>query len=492
MIRINIAEGFRKILAMPAETQASVSLAMAQNESESCVVSLLADESLEGVTIVCDGLPIGMTVETEKEHFLDCDGVLWPDPLAPVSSFDVAAGELTNILVRFTTKVDTEAGVYAVTLTVRDGSGKNLATFDVEIKVWDFALPEGCVIESAVGLNREWLAKMHGVEGEELQALYEAYYEFLLRHRLSAYDLPYDPLDPRADRFMSDPRVTSFVVNSWAEHDVMKAYEAKIGSNPVWSKKATFYPYDEPYTHEHMGNLINRCTYLKDICPSIRRVSPFFTNVHYDGDRDFIDNLIEQTDVLCPKLACYNDEFLNMREPELTKEKPSFHERMTKAQAEGSMVWQYVCWEPAKPYTNVFVNESGLDHRILFWQQHLVGAQGFLYWSTSWWNALDDPWTSMVTVPELSMHVFGDGSLLYNGNKVGIDGPCGSVRLEAVRDGLEDCEMLRMATDILGHDWVMDKVKEVTTDLLHYTESEEVFSRVRREIGDALEAALAK
>jgi hypothetical protein len=214
MIQINIAEGFRKILAMPAEAQTSVSLAMAQNESESCVVSLLADESLEGVTIVCDGLPVGMTVETEKEHFLDCDGVLWPDPLAPVSSFDVAAGELTNILVRFTAAKDTEAGVYPVTLTVKAACGKTLATAVAELKVWRFALPEGCVIESAVGLNREWLAKMHGVEGEELQALYEAYYEFLLRHRLSAYDLPYDPLDPRADRFMSDPRVTSFVVNS--------------------------------------------------------------------------------------------------------------------------------------------------------------------------------------------------------------------------------------------------------------------------------------
>ena len=121
-----------------------------------------------------------------------------------------------------------------------------------------------------------------------------------------------------------------------------------------------------------------------------------------------------------------------------------------------------------------------------------MGARGFLYWSCTWWEHVSDPWTSMMTVPQLSQHVFGDGSLLYNGSKVGINGPCGSVRLEAVRDGLEDCEMLRMATETLGYDWVMAKVKEVTTDLTHYTEDEAVFAAVRRQVGDALEAALAK
>ena len=491
MIQATIAPGFRKVNAITEQTT-SLALAMARNESESCVVSLLAEETLEGVTLVCDGLPAGLSVSVEKEYFIECDGVMWPDPIAPVSSVTLTAGELCNLLVRFTADGKATAGTFPLTLTVKGACGKALATFTVELKVWNFALPEGCIIETAVGLNHEWLAKMHGVEGEELQALYVAYYEYLLRYRISAYSLPYDVLDPRADRYMSDPRVTSFVLNSWADEETLKKYQEKIGSNPDWKKKATFYPLDEPYTMDHMRALIDRCTYLKKVCPDIRRVSPFFTNIHFDGDKDFIDTLIEQTDVLCPKLACYNDEFLNMREPELTQEKPSFFDRMAEAQKQGSMVWQYVCWEPRKPYANVFVDESGLNHRIVFWQQHMMGARGFLYWSCTWWEHVSDPWTSMMTVPQLSQHVFGDGSLLYNGSKVGINGPCGSVRLEAVRDGLEDCEMLRMAEETLGHDWVIAKVKEVTTDLTHYTEDEAVFAAVRRQVGDALEAALAK
>ena len=44
----------------------------------------------------------------------------------------------------------------------------------------------------------------------------------------------------------------------------------------------------------------------------------------------------------------------------------------------------------------------------------------------------------------------GDGMLLYPGNKVGIDGPVGSLRLEVFRDGLEDFDYLALADQRLG------------------------------------------
>jgi hypothetical protein len=37
---------------------------------------------------------------------------------------------------------------------------------------------------------------------------------------------------------------------------------------------------------------------------------------------------------------------------------------------------------------------------------------------------------------------YGDGSLLYPGKKVGIDGPVSSLRLEVLRDGLEAFDYL--------------------------------------------------
>jgi hypothetical protein len=465
---------------------------MAKNEAESCVVSILSDKKLENVTLEVVKNNDGFTVETEKEHFVSCNGVNWPDALEPVSAFTVEANELTNILVRFTNTVNTEAGKYSFVLALKDGNGDVIFNYTVRIKVWNFALPENYTIRTAMGLKRDQIAAKHGVtDPDEIQRLYEAYYELLLKYRVSAYQLPYEILDERADKYMSDPRVTSFVAWSEASDETLKKYHEKLSSNPEWIKKAVFYPIDEPLNMEHIGKLIAGCARLKKHCPDVKRTSPFFVDIKFNDTTDEIDILIDHCDLLCPKLTCFDDNFI-YRDKSLLEAKGSFQSRMDKARENGKEVWQYVCWEPGKPYTNVYVDESGLDHRILFWQQHMVGATGFLYWSVNCWRDVSDPWESMVTVPWLSHNVFGDGSLLYNGNKVGIDGACASVRLETIRDGLEDCEMLRMADEVLGREWVLAKVNAVTKDLKTYTESGEFFTAVRNEIGNELEKALNK
>ena len=205
---------------------------------------------------------------------------------------------------------------------------------------------------------------------------------------------------------------------------------------------------------------------------------------------DEIELLIKYLDILCPKITCWNDEFIYAENKAHLEKFGPFGERMDAAREMGKTIWQYVCWEPGKPYTNLYVNEDGLDHRVLFWQQHQVGAHGFLYWCANWWESVADPWTDMATVKDLSPDVYGDGAVLYNGNRVRIDGPCSSVRLEAVRDGLEDTEMLAMAEKLLGKEWTDAHVRSVTEDLTHYTEDAEYFLEKRRELGDAIEAAM--
>ena len=66
------------------------------------------------------------------------------------------------------------------------------------------------------------------------------------------------------------------------------------------------------------------------------------------------------------------------------------------------------------------------------------------YWEKKF---VADPWYDMDT---LGTGYYGDGSLLYPGKKVGIDGPVGSIRLEALRDGIEDFDYLTLADQKLG------------------------------------------
>lgn len=168
----------------------------------------------------------------------------------------------------------------------------------------------------------------------------------------------------------------------------------------------------------------------------------------------------------------------------------TFAERMYGYQAQGKELWSYVCWEPRDPYCNLLLNERGLNHRVLFWQQYALGTTGFLYWSANWWDYVKDPWITTKFWIDKSVH--GDGILLYPGNKVGIDGPAGSLRFEALRDGVEDYELLTLAEKHLGRDLLDTIVSAVTRGVADYTVDNNVFDSVRNTIGELVERAVNK
>ena len=152
----------------------------------------------------------------------------------------------------------------------------------------------------------------------------------------------------------------------------------------------------------------------------------------------------------------------------------------------------YACGRPEEPYQNLMVDTNGIDHRLLFWQTYVVGATGFLFWSTTYWNEttdeytnIDDPWTNVL----IGNGTYGDGILMYPGDKYGI-GPCGSVRLEACRDGVEDYELISMVEKALGKEAAMEFVNRVTTAVHKSNLDPKNFNNVRIELGNALENAL--
>jgi hypothetical protein len=147
-----------------------------------------------------------------------------------------------------------------------------------------------------------------------------------------------------------------------------------------------------------------------------------------------------------------------------------------------------VCGEPGEPYLNLYINMQGIQHRLIFWQNYLLGANGFLYWSSNYWDRINDPWENGATVNDLSPYVYGDGSLLYNGSKVGVDGPCSSLRLEAVRDGIDDYTYLSMLEQSgMAREDVLKIVRRLTASLTEYTENDDQLYRVRYALGGMLE-----
>ncbi|MGQ9592007.1 MAG: glycoside hydrolase domain-containing protein [Planctomycetota bacterium] len=83
--------------------------------------------------------------------------------------------------------------------------------------------------------------------------------------------------------------------------------------------------------------------------------------------------------------------------------------RMDERRKEGEEVWWYVCCGPGSPYANLHLTMDAVEHRVLPWQMYRSRVEGFLCWSTTYWNpaAIENPWTSMVTVPEINRELAG-------------------------------------------------------------------------------------
>jgi hypothetical protein len=104
--------------------------------------------------------------------------------------------------------------------------------------------------------------------------------------------------------------------------------------------------------------------------------------------------------------------------------------------AGGNQVWCYVNHAPSRPYANLFLDLTALEHRILFWQAWVLGFQGFHYWSVNGLEAGQDPYQNQLDITPVN----GDGLLVYPG----ANGPVNSIRWEVVRDGIEDYDYLAL------------------------------------------------
>lgn len=114
--------------------------------------------------------------------------------------------------------------------------------------------------------------------------------------------------------------------------------------------------------------------------------------------------------------------------------------------------WWYGCVIPKAPYPTYDIDDIVISPRIVGWLEAYYGISGRLFWAV-------DAYTPLKTVPGDSTYKYrytddyysdgciyanipGDGFLVRPGKKYGIDGPIGTLRTYAIKDGLEEYELL--------------------------------------------------
>lgn len=106
-------------------------------------------------------------------------------------------------------------------------------------------------------------------------------------------------------------------------------------------------------------------------------------------------------------------------------------------QAKGKEVWYYTCMYPQGKYANRFIEQPLIATRVLHWINFKYGYNGFLHWGLNYWDVSDPYAETGITYMNAPG---GDGFIVYPGYKKMYP----SIRLEAMRDGINDYELLKL------------------------------------------------
>ena len=108
---------------------------------------------------------------------------------------------------------------------------------------------------------------------------------------------------------------------------------------------------------------------------------------------------------------------------------------MRERQKAGDEVWTYTCCGPGGSYANRFIEQQLIKPRLLHWINFRYGVTGYMHWGFNYWNVGTSPFDETTfTWPG------GDQWIVYpKSGKL-----LSSIRLEAMRDGIGDYELLSM------------------------------------------------
>ena len=534
----------------PEESTASTGkntyqIRMARNEIEDCQFILASTKAKSGLTASLTEFTNGsggkLTGEIlEGYYFSGVEGKTIVDPIPPLKgSFDLKAGKSKTFLIKVRTSASTAAGQYKAVLTIHDKDNREIKKANVYVYVWNFTLPaaSSCKIladlswHNIYSYNPPWL-----YYGDD-SVTYAKYYEYLLENKVNAYTMPYlntegdDPYtDPRIDKYLNDPRVQAFNPVSYGSDKVtdarVKASYTYLSQKPEWLKKAYFYPVDEPQNKGMLDSLISYANIIKKHFGSnYKLIAPMHINYALDSasTTDYFKYLENYVNVWCPHTYFYNTLAEYRNDPKLMfqyytalleKNLGSFKSRMAKEQAGGDEVWWYVTRFPHHPEITLSIDDSEIEHRLLFWQQKLYNVDGFLYYLVNDWKYGDvNPWNEKhETSNSPYYNVYGNGVLLYNGfedpNGDPYQGrehaaatrealpeerrseynayPVGSMRLESVRDGADDYDYFTMLDKLYGKGTSDLIIKQITTSLGCYKVDGELYNSLRIAVGNLI------
>jgi len=231
--------------------------------------------------------------------------------------------------------------------------------------------------------------------------------------------LPVPIVDPRADRYMADPRVNAVRVPYSDRAEDLRVLAAHL-RHKGWLPRTYVYLYDEP-SRRDWDKVREAAERIQQVAPDLSRLDSIQPEPELEG----------AVTIWCPNIEAAT----------------LYASRIPARQAAGEQVWWYTCAVPTYPYPNLLLDDDGDGPRLLCWLQARLGMSGSMYINTIHWGPEGwDPWKRAVISME-AVRNNHDGLLMYSAGEGESCYPVTSVRLEALRDGMEDWELLQTLRD---------------------------------------------
>jgi len=397
----------------------------------------------------------------------------YPDPLIPFRHpmthaplagrikaipFQVPANETHGFWIDIHVPKETQPGIYSGTARIST-DGNLEALVSVELTVWDFVLPDTPTMQTAFGSPVQAMQSYYKKRAKERKeteptdwaAIEKQCSKLMSENRINAappsdlflptfdrrtvYQIPVDRVDVLR-RFVDEYHVNAIQVPNPAEvfkdplrdrdklHAWLKAIDvAAVGLN---RPDVILYTYlsDEPNDWEAYQYVRKWGKAIRD-AKSVVKV--LVTEQTKPQDAMWGD-LYGAVDIWCPLFALF-DPISSLRRQE-----------------QGEIIWAYtaLCQEQRTPWWHI--DYPLLNYRVPAWIAWRYAVKGLLYWAMCHWTEVEDPWTDARTYrhpkTRFGKAYNGEGTLVYPARAVGYDGIVPSLRLKALRNGIQDYEYL--------------------------------------------------
>jgi hypothetical protein len=386
----------------------------------------------------------------------------WPDPLAPGSSVELSTGQTQPIWLTVHAPKLAAPGNYRTEVLLSAGS-KDSVRIPLRVQVLPFTLPaQGrlrAIFDFRFGPGGGFGSGANSTED------YRQWLRFIAEHRLGINEI-----QPAPNFSYHEGKVT---MDAAGFDETARLCFDELGMNVAYTPQFFYmfgwaYPPKklfglEPFTPEWTAALQQAYRLFTD---HVRQKGWYDRFVYYVSDEPHYqhDFVVEQMKKLCAlvhevdsAIPIYSSTWRHCPAWDDSLDLWGIGqygcfpvEEMQRLQRAGKQMW-FTCDGQMATDTPFLATE-----RLLPYYCFKYGVRGFEFWGLAWWtyNPWQVGWHQFIRQSDEGKKYYwvrypdGDGYLAYPGKPVGLDGPASTIRLEQIRQGLQDYDALAMLAEL--------------------------------------------